>query len=61
MLQRTERFREYVCKLLTRGDIFDFHFTILNCLTDEVITNIDVFGPLIIDRILSNCESTLVV
>jgi hypothetical protein len=61
MLQRTERFYEYICKLLIRRNVFEFDFTILNGLMDEVIANIDVYGSLIIDRILSNCESALVV
>ena len=47
-----QRLGEYVCKLISSGDVVGLNAPVLQAVPDEVLLDPDVFAPVMEDRIL---------
>ena len=61
MLAPWERLRQNVCYLLIRGNVLEFHNSFLNPISDEVILDPNVFGPVMKYMILREFDITLII
>jgi len=61
MLAPWERLRENVFYLLVRGNILKFHNSLLDPISDEMILDPNVFGPVMEYRILWEFNTTLII
>ena len=61
MLAPWERLRQNVCYLLIRGNVLEFHNSLLDPISDEVILDVDMLGPLMKHRILRELNTALIV
>ena len=61
MQDQGEHFSENISGLWSCGDVIDENTIILNAISNEMVTNIDMLSALMVGRIYSDCESALVV
>src|SRR5579859_6519481 len=57
----TQRLRKTVCRHFLCGNILQPNDLVHNCIPDEVVTNVDVFGFSVANQILCESDRTLIV
>ena len=61
ILAPLERLRQNVCYLLIRGNVLRFYNSLLDPISDEVVSDTNMLGPIMEYRILRELNTTLFV